>query len=206
MKLFKAMICFFVLILSLFGAITIYGQQNQTQWIDKFIESFEMTESNFKFYNIKSSIIIEKEMDRNQLKDICTEIAKNLGDGHGELSSKMQKGEIYVNYDDEDKGISIVGVKKNSKEFYIIVDILNNKVYKNIRDIYQTLNKVLNSHSNDVEIAMCIVGEYTKNLQLYKFNDILKNILVHIELMRSLMILLMMIYQLQQVLLSIKLV
>ena len=46
MKLFKAMICFFVLILSLFGAITIYGQQNQTQWIDKFIESFEMTESN----------------------------------------------------------------------------------------------------------------------------------------------------------------
>ena len=75
MKLFKAMICFFVLILSLFGAITIYGQQNQTQWIDKFIESFEMTESNFKFYNIKSSIIIEKEMDMNQLKDICTEIA-----------------------------------------------------------------------------------------------------------------------------------
>ena len=59
MKLFKAMICFFVLILSLFGAIIIYGQQNQTQWIDKFIESFEMTESNFKFYNIKSSIIIE---------------------------------------------------------------------------------------------------------------------------------------------------
>ena len=125
MKLFKAMICFFVLILSLFGAITIYGQQNQTQWIDKFIESFEMTESNFKFYNIKSSIIIEKEMDMNQLKDICTEIAKNLGDGHGELSSKMQKGEIYVNYDDEDKGISIVGVKKNSKEFYIIVEYTN---------------------------------------------------------------------------------
>ena len=37
MKLVKAMIFFFVLILSLFGAITIYGQQNQTQCIDKFI-------------------------------------------------------------------------------------------------------------------------------------------------------------------------
>ena len=28
---------------------------------------------------------------------------------------------------------------------------------------------------------MCIVGEYTKNLQLYKFNDILKNILYNMN-------------------------
>lgn len=177
MKLFKAMICFFILILSLFGAITIYGQQNQTQWIDKFIESFEMTESNFKFYNIKSSIIIETEMDMNQLKDICTEIAKNLGDGHGELSSKMQKGEIYVNYDDEDKGISIVGVKKNSKEFYIIVDILNNKVYKNIENVYVKLENELNKYSDKVNINICIAGEYTNKLNNAKISAILEKIL-----------------------------
>ena len=75
----------------------------------------------------------------------------------------MQKGEIYVNYDDEDKGISIVGVKKNSKEFYIIVDILNNKVYKNIENIYVKLENELKKYSDEVNINICIAGEYTKN-------------------------------------------
>ena len=177
MKLFKSIIYICLITIYLCSVAMIYGETRQSQWIDKFIESFEMTESNFKFYNIKSSIIIEKEMDMNQLKDICTEIAKNLGDGHGELSSKMQKGEIYVNYDDEDKGISIVGVKKNSKEFYIIVDILNNKVYKNIENIYTKLENELSEYSNDVDINVCIAGEYTKKLKKAKISDILQKIL-----------------------------
>ena len=54
---------------------------------------------------------------------------------------------------------------------------MNNKVYKNIVDIYKRLDKLLNKYSDNVEISFCIVGEYTKNLQIYKCNDILENIL-----------------------------
>ena len=177
MKLFKSRICLFVIVLSLFSIITVYGQSTKTEWIPKFIESFEMTDSNFKFYNIKSSVMIEKDIDIKELEDICVGIAQNLGYNTDELCVKTQKTEIYVNYNDKNTGISIVGVKKNSKEFYIIVDILNNKVYKNIENIYLRLENELKKYSSDVEINICIAGEYTKKLQKGKINDILQKML-----------------------------
>lgn len=177
MKLFKSRICLFVIVLSLFSIITVYGQSTKTEWIPKFIESFEMTDSNFKFYNIKSSVMIEKDIDIKELEDICVGIAQNLGYNTDELCVKTQKTEIYVNYNDKNTGISIVGVKKNSKEFYIIVDILNNKVYKNIENIYVKLENELKKYSDEVNINICIAGEYTKKLKNAKISDILQKIL-----------------------------
>ncbi len=177
MKLFKPIICLFIVFLSLFSVVMIYGQSNQTEWIDKFIESFEMTDSNFKFYNLKSSIMIQKDVDIKELQSICVEIAQNLGDNHNELNLKKRKSEIFVNYNDKNTVISIVGVKKNSKEFYIIVDILNNKVYKNIENIYVKLENELEKYSNQVNINVCIAGEYTKKLKNTKISDILQKIL-----------------------------
>ncbi len=82
---------------------------------------------------------------------------------------------IYTNIKDNSYSISFAAIKKNNKEYYIIIDISNNKVYKNIVDIYKRLDKLLNKYSDNVEISFCIVGEYTKNLQLNKCNDILEN-------------------------------
>ena len=73
------------------------------------------------------------------------------------IKGNEKEAQIYTKVKDNNYSITFTATQKNNKEYYIIIDILNNKVYKNIRDIYQTLNKVLNSHSNDVEIAMCIV-------------------------------------------------
>ena len=177
MKLFKSIIYICLVIISLFSVAMIYGETKQPQWIDKFIDSFELTDSNFKFYNIKANMMIEKDIDMKELQDICLLIAQNLTDNEDEVCLKTEKSQVYVNYNDKNTGISIVGIKKNAKESYIIVDILNNKVYKNIENIYVKLENELSKYSNDVDINVCIAGEYTKKLKKAKISDILQKIL-----------------------------
>ena len=177
MKLFKSIIYICLVIISLFSVAMIYGETKQPQWIDKFIDSFELTDSNFKFYNIKANMMIEKDIDMNELQNICLLIAQNLTNNKDEVCLKTEKSQVYVNYNDKNTGISIVGIKKNAKESYIIVDILNNKVYKNIENIYTKLENELSEYSNDVDINVCIAGEYTKKLKKAKISDILQKIL-----------------------------
>ena len=175
MKWLKLIICF--MMMTLLGAVVIYAQTNSTNWIDKFITSFEVTDSKFKFYNIKSSVLIEENLKIEDLEHVCIEIAKNLDLDTDKMSLKTRETEIYVNYNDENTVISIIALKKNVKESYIIVDILNNKVYKNIENIYLRLENELSKYSDDVDINICIAGEYTKRLQKWKISDILEKIL-----------------------------
>lgn len=93
----------------------IYGETRQSQWIDKFIDSFELTNSNFKFYNIKANMMIEKDIDMNELQNICLLIAQNLTNNKDEVCLKTEKSQVYVNYNDKNTGISIVGIKKMQK-------------------------------------------------------------------------------------------
>ena len=172
MKLFKSIIYICLITISLCSVAMIYGETRQSQWIDKFIDSFELTNSNFKFYNIKANMMIEKDIDMNELQNICLLIAQNLTNNKDEVCLKTEKSQVYVNYNDKNTGISIVGIKKNAKESYIIVDILNNKVYKNIENIYTKLENELSEYSNDVDINVCIAGEYTKKLKKAKISDI----------------------------------
>ncbi|MFR3133787.1 hypothetical protein [Intestinibacter bartlettii] len=165
MKLFKSIIYICLITISLCSVAMIYGETRQSQWIDKFIDSFELTNSNFKFYNIKANMMIEKDIDMNELQNICLLIAQNLTNNKDEVCLKTEKSQVYVNYNDKNTGISIVGIKKNAKESYIIVDILNNKVYKNIENIYTKLENELSEYSNDVDINVCIAGEYTKKIK-----------------------------------------
>lgn len=171
----KSIICF--LALTLFSVIIVYGQENQEDWIDEFIESFELSDSDFEFYSIKSSLLIEKNMDIRQLEEICVEIAKKLNVDTSKMNVKIHRSEIYVNYNEQNTSISVIAYQKSSKESYIIVDILNNKVYKNIENIYLRLENELKKYSSDVEINICIAGEYTKKLQKGKINDILQKML-----------------------------
>ena len=163
MKLFKSIIYICLITISLCSVAMIYGETRQSQWIDKFIDSFELTNSNFKFYNIKANMMIEKDIDMNELQNICLLIAQNLTNNKDEVCLKTEKSQVYVNYNDKNTGISIVGIKKNAKESYIIVDILNNKVYKNIENIYTKLENEL--------------SEYSKKLKKAKISDILQKIL-----------------------------
>ena len=130
--------------------------------------------------NDSKTVFMENERNGNHYKLIFSKEPLTIRTIKLKLTPFINNGyitKIYVNYDDEDKGISIVGVKKNSKEFYIIVDILNNKVYKNIENIYTKLENELSEYSNDVDINVCIAGEYTKKLKKAKISDILQKIL-----------------------------
>lgn len=183
MKIAKFITTF--LLLFVLGMFISYANVIYNNWTNDFIEAFEQTDAKFKFYNIKINTVVPDIKSEEEIKQICIDIMNCFNISENQISWNIKGNEkeaqIYTKVKDNNYSITFTATPKNNKEYYIIIDILNNKVYKNIRDIYQTLNKVLNSHSNDVEIAMCIVGEYTKNLQLYKFNDILKNILYNMN-------------------------
>ena len=93
------------------------------------------------------------------------------------MNVKIDERKVYVNYNDENTSISVIAYQKSSKESYIIVDILNNKVYKNIENIYVKLENELKKYSDEVNINICIAGEYTKKLKNAKISDILQKIL-----------------------------
>lgn len=182
MKIIKLITTF--LLLFMIGIFTSYADVKYNNWTSNFIETFEQTDSNFKFYNIKVNCVASNITSKSQIKDICMNISNSLNLDTNKIQWKEEsndKFKIYAQIKDNSYSISFTAMKKNNKEYYIIVDILNNKVYKNIVDIYSTLNEVLNKYSNDIDIYFCIVGEYTKNLQLYKYNDILQNILYNMK-------------------------
>ena len=79
------------------------------------------------------------------------------------------------------KAISISCIKKSDKEAYIMVDILENKVYKSIVDIYTILENTLSKYTNDIEMNTCISGEYSKKLQIGNYDDIFKKILYNMN-------------------------
>ena len=173
------------IVLMMLGAISSYANNALNNSYDTFLETFEYTEAKFKFYNIKANVTINYDIDKDKIKSACLDVINNLGmeESNLNIEEKWNKDEkqIYVKADDESMSISIVGIKKNKDESYLIVDILDNKVYKNIVDIYAILENSLNEYSDTVEIYTCIAGEYGKKLQIYKYNDILNKILYNMN-------------------------
>lgn len=182
MKVIKMITTF--LLLFIIGIFTSHAAVKYNNWTDNFIDTFEKTDASFKFYNIKTNFVASDITSKKQIENICTDILKSLDININNIKCEEEKDnklKIYAQTQDDYYSVSFTAVKKNNKEYYIIVDILNNKVYKNIVDIYKNLNDVLNKYSNDAEIYLCIAGEYTKNLQFYKSNDILENILYNMN-------------------------
>ena len=129
MKIVKVIASFFILML--IGIFISYGDTDNSGY-DKFLETFNNTQADFKFYNIKANGLINYDITKNEIKDI-------------------------------------------------IVDILDNKVYKNIVDIYTILEKSLYKYSNIVDISTCISGEFSKKLQFSKYDDIFQEILYNMS-------------------------
>lgn len=182
MKIIKITVSF--LLLMLIGIFISYGENDNSEY-NKLLETFEDTQANFKFYNIKANALIDYDITKNEIKDICIDIINDLGleesDIKWEEKWNEKEKQVYIQSNISDKSISIIGMKKNNKESYIIVDILDNKVYKNIVDIYTILEKSLYKHSNIVDISTCISGEFYKKLQFNKYDDILQEILYNMN-------------------------
>ena len=182
MKIIKVIASFFILML--IGIFISYGDNDNSEY-NKLLDTFNNTQAQFKFYNIKANGFIDYDITKNEIKDICIDIINDLGleesDIKWEEKWNSQEKQIYIESKIQEKSISIIGIKKNSSESYIIIDILENKVYKNIVDIYTILEKSLYKHSNVVDITTCISGEFYKKFHFDKYNDILEKILYNMN-------------------------
>ena len=182
MKIVKVIASFFILML--IGIFISYGDTDNSGY-DKFLETFNNTQADFKFYNIKANGLINYDITKNEIKDICIDIINDLGLEESDIKLEEKwcekEKQIYIQSNNSNKSISIIGIKKNSNESYIIVDILDNKVYKNIVDIYTILEKSLYKYSNIVDISTCISGEFSKKLQFSKYDDIFQEILYNMS-------------------------
>ena len=182
MKIIKIIVSFFILML--IGMFISYGDNENSEY-DKLLDTFNNTQAKFKFYNIKASGVINYDITKNEIKDICIDIINDLGLEESNIKWEEkwdnQENQIYIQSKSSEKSISIIGIKKNSKESYIIVDILDNKVYKNIVDIYTILEKSLYKYSSNIDISTCLSGEFYKKIQFNKYNDILEEILYNMN-------------------------
>ena len=175
MKLLKSIIC--VLIIVLIGFMISSAEANKINWINQFTKTFEATDSNFKFYNIKANAVIYEDICMKNLEKRCLDLVNSLNIDQNKIDIKTSQNKVFVNYNDQDTSILVTGVKKSDKESHIIIDILNNKVYKSIENNYQDLKNRLDTDYNRKDINLCIAGEYTKKLQKIKISDILQKIL-----------------------------
>ena len=152
---------------------------------DKFLKLLIVHKHHFKFYNIKANALINSKISKSDMMDICIEIINNLGleetDIKWEKVWNHQEKQVYAQVNHEEKAISISCIKKSDKEAYIMVDILENKVYKSIVDIYTILENTLSKYTNDIEVNTCISGEYSKKLQISNYDDIFKKILYNMN-------------------------
>ncbi|WP_455539660.1 YwmB family TATA-box binding protein [Terrisporobacter sp.] len=173
------------LLLFVLGMFISYADVKCNNWTDNFIKAFEQTNSKFKFYDIKINSVVSNEKSQEYIKNICIDAVNCLGINKDNIKWTIRQEnnniKIYAKVKDNNYTVSFTAIKKNDEECYIIIDILSNKVYKRIVDTYQNLYELLNKHSNSLENSLCIVGEYTKNLQLYKSNDILEDILYNMN-------------------------
>ena len=183
MKIIKFIITFFILVLV--GAFISYGDIKNNNEYNKLIDTFNSTQAEFKFYNIKANSTINYNISKSDMIEACVDVITNLGFEESDIKWEQKwngkEKQIYAQIENEEKNISIIGIKKSDKESYIIVDILDNKVYKNIVDIYTILKNTLDKYSSSLDINTCISGEYGKKLQNDKYDDILEKILYNMN-------------------------
>ncbi|RDY25547.1 hypothetical protein CHL78_017665 [Romboutsia weinsteinii] len=176
-----------ITLLILIGMITAYADVNisKENEYNELVEAFESTDANFKFYNIKANSIINYDITKDELRYLCMEIISNLGLEENDIkwdeTDSNGQSQVFAQVKDNDKNISIACTKKNSEEAYIIVDIFDNKVYKNIVDIYTILENTINEKASQLDMYICVAGEFNKKLQINKYDDIFNNILYNMN-------------------------
>ena len=173
-----------ILLILFFGMINSYAGYSENYGYDKLISTFENSNAKFKYYNMKASININKNLNIKEMQDIAIKLNKEFGfsDDSVKWSKITEDGlnQIYTQSNKNDMNMSVIIQnisKENKGESYIIVDINENKVYKNIVGNYAKLQKSLEEYSDKVDIYTCLIGEYDKKISLNKSNNIVTNIL-----------------------------
>ena len=77
MKIVKLIMSFFILMLA--GILISYADIKSNSEYDKLMETFNNTQANFKFYDIKANATINYDITKNEMRDICIETINNLG-------------------------------------------------------------------------------------------------------------------------------
>lgn len=173
-----------IVLILFFGIINSYAGYSENYGYDKLINTFENSNAEFKYYNMKASITIDKDLNIQEMKDIAIELNQELGFNENgvKLSQLTEDGlnQIYAQSNKDNINMSVIienNSKENKGESYIIVDINENKVYKNIVGNYAKLQKSLAKYSDKVDIYTCLIGEYDKKISLNRCNNIVTNIL-----------------------------
>ena len=109
MKIVKVIASFFILML--IGIFISYGDTDNSGY-DKFLETFNNTQADFKFYNIKANGLINYDITKNEIKDICIDIINDLGLEESDIKWEEKWGEkekqIYIQSNNSNKRRSAV--------------------------------------------------------------------------------------------------
>lgn len=184
MKYMKKIIYMILLVLIIFMTNYSHSEENINQ-IDKLVESFELTNVEFEFYNIKSTEYIYKQTNIEDLYKKSIQLIESMGYTEEDFEIKkyteddIQK--INFEYGGNGFGIKINIIQKSIDESYIIVDILDNKEYKNIVDIYHKIEENAKKSSNKIDINLCISGKYGENLYLSEKNNFFNKVLYNMK-------------------------
>ena len=76
MKVIKITTVF--LLLFIIGIFTSYADIKYNNWTDDFINTFEETNANFKFYNIKINCVASDITSKKQIENICLDMVESL--------------------------------------------------------------------------------------------------------------------------------
>ena len=76
MKVIKNITAF--LLLFIIGIFTSYADVKYNDWSGDFINTFEETDSDFKFYNIKINCVVSDITNKKQIENICLNIVESL--------------------------------------------------------------------------------------------------------------------------------
>ena len=173
-----------IVLILFFGIINSYAGYSGNYGYDKLISTFENSNAKFKYYNMKASITINKNLNIQEMKDIAIELNEELGLNEDSVKwgqiTEDGLNQIYAQSNKNNMNMSVIienNSKENKGESYIIVDINENKVYKNIVGNYAKLQKSLEKYSDKVDIYTCLIGEYYKKISLNRCNNIVTNII-----------------------------
>ena len=119
MKAIKFIITF--LLLMIVGIFISYANIKDDNWTDNFIETFEETDANFKFYNIKVNCIVDDNLSKEKVKDMCIDVARTLN---------MDEDKIKWNIKEDKNHAKIYGIINN--DIYNLSFIATKKIIKNI--------------------------------------------------------------------------
>lgn len=113
MKVIKLITTF--LLLFVIGVFTSYAGVKYNNWTDNFIKTFEQTDANFKFYNIKINCVVSDIDNKKQIENICINIVNSLNLNTNKIKWKEENHnglKIYAQTQENSYSVSFTAIKK----------------------------------------------------------------------------------------------